>query len=90
MPEEIGATYNLRPGVYRHYKGGLYRVHGVGYEHDGLAPVVVYESLQDRGDFPAGTFFTRPYSAFTQSILTENGEEVERFAYEDDYDHWIL
>lgn len=91
MPDGSKGGHALPPGVYRHYKGGLYRVHAIGYIHETLEPVVVYESLQDAGDFPSGTFFTRPYFQFTETImLKDTGEEVERFTYQSDYDHWIL
>ncbi len=77
-------------GVYRHYKRGLYHVHAVGHTHDTLEPVVIYESLEDTEDYSKGTYFTRPFLEFTSSVQLESGEEVERFKYESDYDHWIL
>lgn len=90
MSEYIKATPALPLGVYRHYKGGLYRVHAVGHTHETLESVVIYEQLEDKEDFPAGTFFTRPFFEFTEVTMNNEGEEVERFKYESDYDHWIL
>lgn len=91
MHEDIKGTLSLPLGVYQHYKRGLlYRVHAVGRIHDTLEPVVIYESLENSEDFPAGTYFVRPFLEFTSSIQKESGEEVERFAYKNEYDNWIL
>lgn len=90
MDEYTNKSTNAPLGVYRHYKGGFYRLHAVGYTHATLEPVAIYESLQEKEDFPSGTFFTRPLLEFTESITNKDGEEVGRFIYDESYDHWIL
>jgi len=77
-------SHTLPVGVYRHYKGGLYKVHKVGRMHNSLESVVIYESLQDKEDFPAGTYFVRPFFEFTETFMDREGNEVERFVYQDE------
>ena len=80
----LKSSHAIPAGVYRHYKGGLYRVHTVGRMHDSLEAVVIYESLQDRDELPAGTFFVRPFFEFTETFIDSEGNEVERFVYQSD------
>lgn len=80
----------LPTGIYRHYKGGLYRVQGVAYLEATLEPMVVYESLQETEDIPRKTTWTRPLSEFTEEIPRKAKERVKRFTYESAYDHWLL
>jgi len=79
-------AFSLPVGVYRHYKGGLYRVHAVGYLESTLEQVVIYQSLEDATDMPKGTFFVRPFFEFTEVLMTTEDQEVERFAYQSEYD----
>jgi hypothetical protein len=76
-------------GIYRHYKGGLYRVHAIAYNEETLEPMVVYESMNDGDAFPQGTFWTRPLLRFTEMVTLESGEKVERFMYESSYERWL-
>lgn len=76
-------------GVYRHYKGGLYRVHAIATFESTHEPVVVYESLQDSGEFPEGTYWVRPLREFTARLDAE-GEQISRFVYDSAYDHWVM
>ena len=71
-------------GIYRHYKGGLYRVHTLAHMEATHEPVVVYESLQDSGEFPEGTLWVRPLREFAQQLDAE-GEKISRFTYEGQY-----
>lgn len=52
LAEELGVPLGEVPSPgerARHYKGGLYRVLAVGRDESTLAPVVVYESLDNHG-----------------------------------------
>lgn len=80
---------NFPVGVYRHYKGGLYRVHTLAKLEATEEPMVVYESLEDSGEFPKGSFWVRPLKEFTQ-LLDAEGEKISRFTYESAYDNWLL
>lgn len=72
---------NFPIGIYRHYKGGLYRVHALARMESTLEPAVVYESLQDSGEFPEGTIWVRPLKEFSGQLAAE-GEKISRFTYE--------
>ena len=66
---------DLVPGMpYRHYKGGAYRVTGLGRFEADLAPVVVYESMRDRS-----ILWVRTAEVFTEPVRTDAGE-MPRFA----------
>jgi hypothetical protein len=64
-----------RPGRYRHYKGGEYRVVGLARHSENLEPLVVYEAL-----YGAGGLWVRPAAMFTETIVAANGQRVPRFA----------
>ncbi len=55
------------PGVYRHYKGGLYLLMFVASEESTLDSVVVYASLLD------GRYWTRPVSTWVEMVDTVEG-----------------
>lgn len=64
-----------RPGRYRHYKGGEYRVLGLARHSESLEPLVVYQALYgERG------LWVRPQPMFVESI-THDGNKVARFAF---------
>lgn len=61
-------------GVYKHYRGKLYRVEGIGLHTESLEPMVVYRPLYDS----KVTYWMRPYSLFTSTVIVD-GNEVGRF-----------
>ncbi len=64
-----------RPGRYRHYKGGEYRVIGLARHSETLEPLVVYEAQQG-----AGGLWVRPAAMFAGDV--EAGDRrVARFAF---------
>lgn len=65
----------FRSGIYKHYKGGLYRVLFLVRHHDSGEPMVVYASL-DRG-----TLNVREWPDFI-ALVEVNGEPMPRFAYQ--------
>ncbi|WP_370263903.1 DUF1653 domain-containing protein [Limnobacter sp.] len=54
-------------GPYRHYKGGLYEVLGLGREEATLDVVVIYKSCKNN------TWWTRPIEVFTEKVDTVDG-----------------
>lgn len=65
----------LRPGRYRHYKGGHYQVVGVARCSETLAPLVVYRPL-----YGEGGLWVRPYAMFVE-VLEIEGQPQPRFAF---------
>lgn len=70
---------DITPGIYRHYKGGLYEVIGVGRIEADNQEVVIYKSMQDKGGFKAGSLWVRPLTVFSETVEV-NGEQLPRFA----------
>jgi hypothetical protein len=72
-------------GLYHHYKGGQYRVLGIGIEEATLKPVVVYEPI-DEGDLAnlaklhdGVLFWMRPLDDFNDEVPSEKYGHVPRF-----------
>lgn len=53
----------LRPGRYRHFKGGVYELLGVARHSETLEPMVVYRALY--GD---GGLWVRPASMWSETV----------------------
>ena len=69
----------LRPGRYRHFKGGEYEVLGVARHSEGLEDMVVYRPLyNDTG------LWVRPVAMFLENVERE-GRLVPRFALINEY-----
>ncbi len=63
----------MKPGKYRHFKGGLYEVLGVARHSETEEELVVYRT--GRGDW-----WVRPRAMFEETVL-HDGREVPRFTY---------
>ena len=59
----------IEKGLYRHYKGGLYRVLGVGCHTETLEYYVVYAPAEPKANIPE--MWLRPYDMFTETIEIE-------------------
>lgn len=67
--------YEIKPGIYRHYKGNMYEVIGVASHSETLEPMVVYRALYgDHG------LWVRPAYMWDEEVEV-NDEHVKRFAY---------
>ena len=62
------------PGLYRHYKGGLYQVLALARHSETREPMVVYQALY--GEYG---HWVRPASMFTETVVVD-GNTVPRFA----------
>ena len=62
-------------GLYEHYKGKRYRVHGLARHSETLEQVVYYECLYEND---LGVMWVRPLDLFIESV-TIDGVTVPRF-----------
>lgn len=67
------ATEVLKPGRYRHFKGGEYTVHGVATHSETGEQLVVYTPL-----YGEGGLWVRPLSMFLETV-EQGGARVPRF-----------
>lgn len=67
---------DIRPGVYRHYKGGEYEVFFVARHSETEEPLVVYRTLY--GDH---SYWVRPLSMFSEHVEVD-GKQVPRFDWQ--------
>jgi len=66
----------LTPGVYRHFKGNLYRVWGVVRHSETQEPLVLYQAL-----YGERALWVRPLPMFTEEVERE-GKRMSRFQLE--------
>lgn len=67
----------IKPGIYKHFKGGMYRVIGVAKHSETLEDLVIYEALYDN---PKSKFWVRPLENFLGEVELE-GKKISRFEY---------
>jgi hypothetical protein len=65
----------LKPGRYRHFKGGEYNVQGVATHSETGESMVVYSPL-----YGEGGLWVRPLSMFLETV-ERDGERYPRFTY---------
>lgn len=61
------------PGLYRHYKGGQYRVLGTVRHSETLEPMTLYQALYGQQGL-----WVRPAAMFTEAVVID-GREQARF-----------
>lgn len=66
-------------GLYKHYKGKMYKVHQIVRHSESLEELVVYETLYDT---PYGNWWVRPLEMFTEKVQVD-GKWVPRFELQD-------
>lgn len=64
-------------GIYEHYKGKRYKVHGVARHSEILEELVLYETLYEND---LGKMWVRPKEMFLGPIMVE-GRERLRFSF---------
>ena len=65
----------IRPGRYRHFKGGEYEVIGMARHSETMEELVVYRALYgERG------LWVRPAAMWTETV-ERDGQRQPRFAY---------
>ncbi len=73
MKEPIKPIESDIAGIYRHYKGGMYRVICLAHHSETLEDMVIYEPL----DGSTGVW-ARPASMWNEAVLVD-GVERKRF-----------
>jgi hypothetical protein len=79
--EEFSDMPTITPGRYRHYKGTLYNVLGVGCHSETLEYFVVYAPIHENEGRPK--IWMRPYDMFFETVVVD-GKTVSRFQKIDD------
>ena len=64
----------VKKGIYKHFKGGIYRVIGVGKHSESLDEMVVYQSVSDGG------IWVRPVAMWDEKV-ERDGKILSRFQY---------
>ena len=73
------AGEEMRAGIYRHFKGGLYQALGIAAHCDTDERLVVYVSLDRR---PGPRLRVRPLSSWNELVKWPGGETKARFSYQ--------
>ena len=60
-------------GLYRHFKGNMYKVVGIANDSETLEKIVVYVSMKDET-----TLWTRPLDMFLSEVDKNKYPEVEQ------------
>ena len=68
---------DLKPGIYRHFKGNRYELLGVAKHSETLEPMVVYRALYGQHGM-----WIRPASMWNEIVVRE-GNVYQRFTYLD-------
>ena len=67
----------VKPGIYKHYKGNLYRVINVCKHTETEEELVHYQSIND------GLYWVRPVEMFKEQVMYD-GQLVDRFTFIED------
>lgn len=70
----------IKPGLYKHFKGGIYEVIGVGHHSETLEEMVIYK--HDSPDFGKDALFARPACMWHEHV-ERDGYSGPRFVYID-------
>lgn len=70
----------IKPGIYKHFKGNKYKVIGVAHDSESLEEMVVYEALYDSVEFGKQALWVRPKKEFLEKVLVD-GKKIPRFKY---------
>lgn len=65
----------LKPGKYRHFKGGMYQLIGIASHSETMEPMVVYRAL-----YAEQGLWVRPLKMWTEEVIRD-GYRGPRFQY---------
>lgn len=69
------AEKQIKPGIYKHYKGNKYQVFDVATHSETGESLVVYKTLYGKFDL-----WVRPYEMFTETVVVD-GNTIPRFEW---------
>jgi hypothetical protein len=72
---DLPPLVSTRPGLYRHYKGGLYQVIDTARHSETLEPMTLYRAL-----YGARGLWVRPAAMFLEQVCID-GQHVPRFEW---------
>lgn len=64
----------IKLGIYKHYKGNIYEVIGIGKHSETLEELVVYRSIKNKNEI-----WLRPISMWNEEVTLADGSSVLRF-----------
>ena len=67
--------YDIKPGIYRHFKGNEYRLLYIAKHSETLEPMAVYQAL-----YGEGGIWVRPASMWNDTV-ERDGIVYKRFTY---------
>ena len=72
----------IKPGIYKHYKGNKYEVLFLATHSETLEQVVVYKALYESDDFGKDALWVRPLKMFQETVEID-GKKVPRFQHQE-------
>lgn len=69
---------DIKPGIYRHFKGNRYEVLGLAKHSETLEPMVVYRAL-----YGEGGMWVRPAAMWLETV-ERDGKTFQRFTLEEE------
>lgn len=66
--DDLRPLIETPPGLYRHYKGGLYEVLGTARHSETLEPMTVYRAL-----YGGHGLWVRPAAMFLETVTVDSG-----------------
>ncbi len=64
----------IKPGIYQHFKGGIYEVIDIAIHSETLEEMVLYRCQKD------GRYWVRPAEMWNETV-ERNGKTHQRFTY---------
>lgn len=80
IPDDFDLTPMIAAGVWKHYKGGLYQLIGIGQHTETEELMVVYVSLTG-AELPGPRMRVRPLTQWVERVKWPEGFHQPRFRY---------
>jgi len=71
---------NIKPGIYKHFKGGIVEVFGIALDSETLEKMVVYSHKDPVKGKEAMSMWVRPLKMFQENVEV-NGKKIPRFEF---------